>query len=277
MNILRKFDSFGAFLAAANGKTDMPKAQRASRDRDKDGWAGGSWEQANKLADSWSDMRPEVLKLTDAIAHDIRPHLQETFGSFYDVSGGAVDIGRFMEGEPECMMNLVPVRVAKPGRVISLLVSTVATSSVYEADMRRRGAAICALVETLEVMQHSTEIWVESSVRSRFSVTSTYTVLVKVKSADEILDMDRVMFALAHPSMLRRLVFSLQECENASIRSQFGFNPNGGYGVPINLTQAKAVDATLPIDKITSSLDPTIKASDQWIRNHLTEWALIDA
>jgi hypothetical protein len=59
-----------------------------------------------------------------------------------------------------------------------------------------------------------------------------------LKSADQDLDLARLMFAIAHPSMFRRLCFSMQE--------QHPDNYHDGYGSPYDLAEEYRGDIHLP-------------------------------
>lgn len=275
-SILRQFDTWGSFVdgASKGSDVDIPTSrQRADRSSS---WAGtATFEEATELAATgWIAVRPEVLAITEAIRDDLRPYLVDTFQSDFDVAGAAVDIDRYLTGEPECLVQLTPVKVAKPGRVITVLVSAAYSSNIRGEDIKQRGAAIAALVESLELLQHATEVWVEAQAGHGGLGKDTYTVLVKVKAVNEKLDIDRLLFAVAHPAFLRRLWFSVAEQEQPGTRARFGFN-GGSYGIAREPGQGKAINATLTLGTLTNSGDPTVSDSAGWIRKHLVEFGLI--
>lgn len=201
----------------------------------------------------------------------IAPSLQPAFTSYFDVSGGMVDVGRFLDGEPECMMETRLIEVAKPGRVITLLVAGGVLASASTADIQERGCAIIALVDSLEKMQHSVEIWLEVSCAREFggevSQMPVLTHLVKLKSAGEVLDIDSLMFAVAHPARHRRLSFALRRNEPRKNR----------FGIPHEATTAttmkEEVGATLVLESL-SHKGKTVSA-EEWIMNTLSEFGLI--
>jgi hypothetical protein len=92
---------------------------------------------------------------------------------------------------------------------------------------------------------------------------------VKVKDSSEPFDVDAIMYAFAHPSFLRRIVFGVMETETATIRRRHKFGMGGGgYGHPIDCTQAETVSADLTIglrqDLSTMDRDPV-----EWITSQL--------
>lgn len=283
-HIVRKYETWGAFVdAAARPPTNYWAGENSSRrDRGRAGqysntWAGGTWDKSIQLAQQgWYTVRPQVERLVEDIKDDIRPHLIDTFRSDFDVAGSAVDIARYLEGEPECMVQLTPVKIAKPGRVIGILVDTSVSASIAPEDVIKRGAAICALIEVLELLQHSTELWAESSWHPSDGrdTRNTYTTLIKVKGAQDKLDIGSVLYALANPGMTRRLTFSVEEQESDEVRGRYGFYRGGRYGYPCPLTQGEAVQATVEVPKIRHQ-EYLVNAAEQWVRDRLVEFALI--
>jgi hypothetical protein len=270
--ILRRYDDWGQFVEqAVNGATDC--TSRTSRSESWTKTAGATWNESTDLAHhGWQEVLPEVAALTDQIKDDLRPMLVDTFASYFDVAGSQVDVDRFLMGEPENMVNLIPVKIAKPGRVISILVNGTFSAGVPSEQIKRRGIAICGLIECLELLQHSTELWVESSVQSH-TESSVWTVLVKIKGAEDKLDMARVMFAIAHSAYLRRTVFSVMEQEDSMIRNRFSFN-GGSYSRPVKCVTQEQVNPTLTLDLMgytsKEGADP-----EQWIKDNLSEFGLL--
>ncbi len=269
--IIEKYATWAAFVEAAKeAQAARPTATWAKRETEKVAWRGtATWAEAIDLAtDGWDTVRPEIERLAEHIKEEVRPLLVDTFRSDFDVAGAAVDISRFLEGEPECMVQLTPIKVAKPGRVISILVNTGVRSSVQPETVRKRGAAVCALVEVLELLQHSTEVWIESTgIDSGEPATSgkgPVTVLVKVKSAEDQLDIGLLSFALAHPSTHRRLVFARREA--------CGFARDGQQGRSVELTQQAEVQADVVLDTV---LKREVENPAAWIRQHLVDFALL--
>lgn len=232
-NIVRKFDSLYALIEYAQGDTDMT-GRRSSRDTDRPEWHGtADFDEAVNLAlHGWSDVRPQVDRLTSQLNFQVREVIHTAFQPVYDVQGAMVDVGAYLEGQPECMVDFLPVEQSRVGRVVNVIVQIGVASQVTKDEILARGAAVAALVEALAIAQHSTEIWIESSIKpTQGNKKASYTVLARVKEASERFDLDAFSFALAHPSMLRRIIFSCRERESVSTREYFGISPYGNYGI----------------------------------------------
>lgn len=219
-----------------------------------------SWEEALELSrDGWGEIRPAVDALVEKMDAVIAPSLRPAFTSYFDVSGGMVDVGRFMDGEPECMVETRLIETAKPGRVISILVNGSFTAGTQARAIQERGAAIVALVDSLEKMQHSTEIDVE------ISCLEGLTTVIRVKNAEDVLDIDALMFAIAHPSALRRIYFAYLEGHKT-----FGYLADSAYGGSSPLKMRDEIGAAVALDS-TLNMD-----ASAWIESELTKFGLIN-
>lgn len=283
MNVVHRFESLGELLAYAQGDSDMAEDDRHSRNTDDNVWSGtGSFGEAVKLAkEGWSDVRPQVDLLTEKVNFQMKEVTHNAFQPVYDVQGAMVDVRAYLSGEPECMIDFLPIEQSRVGRVVTLIVQIGAAGSVSADNLLARCAAISALVDTLAVAQHSCEIWVESTVRpsgGRDKV-STLTYVTKVKDASERFDVDSFAFTMGHPSMLRRVIFSCRERESASVRKTFGIGQNYGQSIE-GCSQADNVGATIVVKGANARStfgEPDIERDPvQWIQAILKDLGLQD-
>ena len=104
------FESFGSMLAYANANPN----KKQSDSGDKSFTETANYAEAHKLAvDGWHAVRPEVEKLLATLSEQIDNRLDMVSELEYAVSGGAVDVGRWLTGEPECMFSFVPTPNSK--------------------------------------------------------------------------------------------------------------------------------------------------------------------
>jgi hypothetical protein len=130
------------------------------------------------------------------------------------------------------MVQWMPRPTTAKGQVIRVLVNLGAQGLVDTATMIRRGAAIVALCDVLASIGKSVEIVAVTSCNPTGSVrgsSATWSSVVTLKQAGMPYDRGRLLFALAHPSMHRRIVFGVRHQESAEARKQWGFD-NGGMG-----------------------------------------------
>ena len=170
-----------------------------------------TYEDSVTLAtDGWSEVRPKV----DAIAAPLRERLSARFDTApdrsYDVCGSLVDVAQFMSGEPECMVSFMPQPERAGGKVVRLLVNIVAPASTSADTLMRRGITVLALAEAIEMVGGSCEVVIGFGVQGSGSKRrNTLDVITTVKSATETPDTDRILYALGHPSMMRRQMFAV--------------------------------------------------------------------
>jgi hypothetical protein len=246
-------DSYGAEPKDFNGYTSYPQARKM---------AGGA---------GYMDVLPDVQRLAttveDLVAADL---FQVTFTSRWEVSGAEVDMGRFLAGEPECMIESEPIRISRSGRAVRIAVPVNYSASVPADAVKRRGAAIMALVDLLARAQHPVEIWAAICNSREQRGAGRTVILVKVQAANEPLDMGRVMFALAHPAMLRQLGFSAENTFPPAVRKAMGYVKYGGYGGAPFDVRASDFDET---DGTTITLPPFGTGSrDQWLEPQALAW-----
>ena len=152
-------------------------------------------------------------------------HMVSTAISF-NVCGDSADIDRYLYGDPECMIDYVDVPQARMGRVIRLLVNGSVNSGVTANEILERGVIVCTLIDVLNRMNVGVEVYLENCTKVG---DDRHSILVHLHSSEQLLDVNNLMFALAHPSMLRRISFSVMEkskWRHAAKISQKG----GGYG-----------------------------------------------
>lgn len=165
----------------------------------------------------WQEVEAEAMRIADSAVDSVyREHDVPMFESFLDVSGMSVDIGRYLEGEPECMTDFTLAPVPAAGNVITLCASICYSASVTPAEITRRGYGIAALAFALHRIGFALELWADISIDRGNQGNRTR---ILVKGPNDELDVSRIMFAYAHPGMFRGLGFGA---------------PNFHHGMPID-------------------------------------------
>lgn len=239
-----------------------------------DSWdLGAGFDGAMELARTgWSDVRTDVAGMvanieSDLHAVDLRP------APVWDVAGAFVDVPEYLAGMPECMVTFSDVEVPAR-RVVRMLWNGTGSAITSAETLLRRGAAACALVEILEQSGFSVELTVCMAFTGGDVDERTWqppagarnvTQTVLAKPAGDPLDMDRFMFAAAHPAYLRRLLFAFQErvltdAEWSDVNRHFGYGRpiavsmegyDVGCGTPCHMSDLVADD---PVGWITGQL-----------------------
>lgn len=227
-------------LAATRDRSEID----CGPEEDRYEWQGGNYADVMAMATGggYSLAIPAVDEIVKNIDTDLGEALTPNFDWQFEVAGSDVDMGRFLGGEPENMINAIPLKVMRTGRIISLYVPGNVMADITADQLINRGAACVALADAFAKVQHPMEIW-SSLVNTEGQVRAA--ILVKVQEATAPLDMGRIMFALAHPGFPRQMGFALKEwagnepdfClkNGRNMRADLGWwreegNGNGGYG-----------------------------------------------
>lgn len=217
VTIAREFDSLDHF---ANVAYSIPKEEWHQA---KPKWAGGTHLQARRMAKGkgWQEAIGMVDVITKHVANLVDAEtISDSFTYRYDVVGGAIDIGRFLTGEPECMIEAHPVPLARRGKVARIVVPIAYNANVDSSLAMKRGAAVVGLIESLARAHYSLEVWAVSAGHS-FGGNKRFAYSVKVADAAVAFDPAMVAFGVGHPAMFRRLSFNVECQEGFGMRSDF--------------------------------------------------------
>lgn len=197
-------------------------------------WAGtATLTEAIRLARTgWPEGVVRVRELIHRI--DLRklyPHSERLVRSL-DVAGEEPDIGLFLAGEPEHMATLWERKLRERGKVVRIILNRSACCDVHSERIVRRGVAIMLAFEVMRILGYSPELIISYAVRDHRNQHLEH--FIPTLRAGDAVNLDTLGFMMIHPSVLRRLVFAVEECESEEIREWFGFYSGRGYGFPVN-------------------------------------------
>ncbi|MEC3975929.1 DUF7192 family protein [Amycolatopsis sp. H20-H5] len=195
-------------------------------------WPGASWDEAVQLAiDGWplalAEAEVTVAQLRDSAGLSRGVTMLEPT---WDVTGAEVDVGAYLSGIPECMVDAVPREVSRRGKVISFLVPSGYSNTVEHQSIINRGLALATLCTAIIDAGHSVEIWSGDTGWIHLPETKQrYRRVARVIEAGEPFDVGRLIFAVAHPAMLRRLWFGVWDAQPREFATMM---KNDRYGRP---------------------------------------------
>lgn len=251
--ILRRFDSIHKFV---NHACENPDKSAASHTGHRS-WCGtASFEEAVEFAKfgGWEpDYAPTLRKGFDNLVPKLRQLVDHELERRMNTSGDEVNVGLFVEGEPDHMIDWVPNEDMVTKRAVCLIIGHSVSGGCSAKDIFVRGQAVIGLVRALALFGFELEIWSEETVSAFYGGddgANKYATLVRLHAAGEIMDESAVEFAIGNPSWLRRLLFASQENESAEIRRTFGFGGEfgGGYGSITDIHFAEMVNADLELN-----------------------------
>lgn len=206
---------------------DMGRSSRTKGDSEFYGTK--SYEEAIKLARyGWPEgvkaFKPVASKLAYKLGQLVEREMME-----HDVTGDFPDISAFIQGDPENMIRMKPQIESGKGRIVKVVYNASASASVNKKILVARGSVACAMIDAISAAGYHVEIelceWTAAG-------GEKCGVSFLVKRVDEPLNIERAAFCLAHPSMLRRMAFAVEETMPEKVRKTFGFKSGGGYGQP---------------------------------------------
>lgn len=215
-----------AIIHGDQAKTDMTTRERASRAGGKSFSGSANWEEAVKLASEGDPkLGTEIQRESAKIASSIFASMPKP-DIAYAVSGQVIDMGKFLNGEPECCLNL-EVPDSGNQRILDLVVNGTVNCGQDKEHITNRGIAIATVIKTLESLGVSIRLFITFCCHRDQGEAQTW---IKFKDYGEPLKINQLAFALAHPSMARRIVFGIVETAPKSVRDTVGIRMDGGYG-----------------------------------------------
>lgn len=235
-------------------------------------WCGtASPQSARKLAiEGWHEPEVEALNIVDSAIEAVEAeHEMDGFSHYHDVSGCEVDVARYLSGEPESMIEYEPIPTPRVGRVITLCASVSMSASISNDVIKRRGFGISALAFALTRLGFAVELWADWTSGS-YSGDKVGQMRVLVKGLNDELDYAKILFAYAHPTMLRGLVHAAAHDFNASTRSAIGIGQY--YGVPSHPEQ-DLPEGTIYLPELKSSHN--VPTAPEMLLQHLRELGIV--
>ncbi len=214
-------ESWDSFTKSLHNKPEWPLEDCASN-RPVESFSGNvTFEQALLLAEyGWPEGRDHMSEVsTDMAPENIE--VAEFVKIQTDVAGAYPIVPLAVAGEPAHMASVTVSECAH--KIVRCEVSVVHHHGIEADSIMFNGAAVCSYVDALEAAGWQVEIWAKGSLVAKH----TLNVSICVKRASEYLDIDRVSFALAHPAMLRRLLFRTTEQHRKLYETH-----RSGYGYP---------------------------------------------
>lgn len=159
-----------------------------------------SWEHCIELAERGDKLVTEqVASAAVKVTFEAGPTWE------YAPVGAFPCIPAYAAGVPEDMFVPLEDGAANSKPIVRIAVNVVCSAFVEPQDIINRGAAVVALIDKIQSEGQRVELIAFCHIEGYRN--DRYLMSVTVKRPEEPIDMDRVAFALAHPSMLRRCFF----------------------------------------------------------------------
>jgi hypothetical protein len=238
----------------------------------KDDWATMGDDVSSLIAHGWADGVRMATPIAEQALETIETESEVTrYEADWQVSGSEVDVSRYLQGQPECMIEYQPVRISKVGKVVQLRVGVFLSNAISNRDWVKRGASVVRLAMALEECQHSVEIWLDLCV-GEVHGSSGKKVIIRtlVKDAHDSLDPARLAYWLSHPSVFRRVHFAAMDALPEKWGEVVGHKGHG-YGV-------KATPEDLPEEAIyipQTCYSEHLSDPTQWVKDAMKKLGLV--
>lgn len=234
-------------------------------------WSGGlDWNESKRLAlMGWQKGLVEIDKFQARVNELITSKIVR-HKPVYTVAGNYIDIGNYLSNDPECFIAKEYDENNQQGKIITIVCSISFSAAISPETIIQRGAMICALIDAIEYAGYRVEVIANVALAEDCSnrygsnkETGWFEVDVTIKKANQALNKIELAFCLAHPAMLRRILFSVAEIEEWS---DYATN----YGYPSKATNK----GDIYIEEVFSGVVSDDKAIN-WIVSELEKLGII--
>lgn len=258
----RTFHSLAEYVDFGSAK---PAGRAQSRETNPDTarfTGSASFPAAKELAHGWHEGAARVKRASATVKPKGRAARREVI--LREVGPGSLSMGNYLSGHPQpyvVQRDSASARNGK-GKIIKLIVNLTASSGIATEVIERRGGAIVSLVTALESAGRRVEIVGILAINAFGSMKDTLTHRVTLKESFQKLNLPTLAFALAHPSMLRRIGFAGMEQESAEVRDALGIGYS--YGMPCDIDAPKGA-IYLPCMLYGAGPWDTAETATEWV------------
>ena len=171
-------------------------------------WFGTeTFESALTIArNGWPEGR-EFLTTVERETVALPNNMTITRASSFDIVGAYPEIGLALSGDPEHMVTIEPIPAPSP--ILRIGIAGFRTSFVPARTIMQCGGILVSYINALELAGWRCELTTNLDVAENNDKSFHGEVILK--QACDTPDQDRILFAIANPSMYRRLFFRVME------------------------------------------------------------------
>lgn len=208
-------------------ENDVFKCSHSLSSKDKNFWSVDftktkSFDEAiGLLHDGWVDKAKELTKKLKAVERDMAPIMKQQ--RCISVAGYQPIVPLFLAGQPANMVGtrMQPVKQ----KVVTLVKSVSYSGNVEPEEWTEQGLKALAVVKKLESNGLRVNVDIVRGGCDPDTKSNGIVCRVRVKNANERLNVSKLAFTMCHPSMQRRLMFRFTEVYDrvsSGYRSTYG-------------------------------------------------------
>jgi hypothetical protein len=252
---LHDFDSitdFNNFLIENKTNEFFRRERLASKSTNRNIWRGtNSYEEAQELfSKGWNAAAERISK---HVPVQTAQHTANRTKPTYGVVGGQASVPRYLQGIPT---NMIDRKIVSVKQKIIVINRDISFHAGFEPEViEESGIKALQIAQNLENRGYRVKLNLLWSV---YAGGETLSLRLCLKKPDERMSVAKMAFALAHPSMLRRVCFRWLEVNPDMTNGMFCT----GYGMP----DTEALVSQLP--KNEYYLKNYIDSVDGWLRDN---------
>lgn len=207
-NNIYEFDSMSDYITTITTHKN-PKCSGGHSDRTTDTkWYGTrTFGEAIKLAtEGWTECAERLNKSYNVA---VKQETDKYFKTFLSQAGYQAIVPLWLNGCPNNMMNR-KIEVKKQ-KVLTIVKSVGFRADASAKEIENESLKTLILVNMLEKKGYRVNLYTLNGFSIGYGNENKYFVRVKIKAANERLNISKLAFPLVHPSMLRRLNFKFRE------------------------------------------------------------------
>ena len=231
-NSVGAFDAFAGAVLANGGAWDKRSHHEPSMSWDLN---LGAKHARRLLTEGWSEGARKVKQASLTMAQGEADGLP----SFYnDVSGPIGFAQAALAGDPECYLQYDSAPLSRP--VVSLAVSITCAARLESGDFIRRGAVYLTVINALEAAGMRVELYALIGTYAGSPSNKDDKVVftaVRIKDADQDINLQALAYIVAHPAAFRRLGFAAIEKQ---VEDDFNGSFDHAYGRAFDSSNTEA-------------------------------------
>lgn len=265
------YDDVPEMLKALDGKAEWGTSSSETGYYRERPWAlGASWKDSTRMAVEGWDGAAKVLNMASQVVDKVVTNIPRQVPELA-VSGHFPDVGEFMAGAPECMIDLSEIN--DQSRQVKIVVNLCASGSVSASAMEARGLIALSCVDALETMGIRCEVIAANCISAGGSGDLSLTTLT-VKRPQDAFNREQLAFFLVHPAAFRRLFFRALEIMPGDLPAKFDCqNVGDGYGHVQELPKDFQGDIYTP--SMRHSYTPTPEEVVVTVKAHLVKLGVV--
>lgn len=164
-------------------------------------------EAVDLLHNGWTDKAKELTKKLKAVERDMAPIMKQQ--RCVSVAGYQPIVPLFLAGQP---VNMIGTRMQPVKRKVVTLVKSISYNGLVDTDeWTEQGLKALAIVKKLEANGLRVNVDIVRGGYDSDTNSNGIVCRVRVKNANERLNVSKLAFTMCHPSMQRRLMFRFTE------------------------------------------------------------------